>query len=64
LGRYIGSLLLLHFEGEAFGGAVEAEVVAAGQHQDIFRELLAFGARLRLVHCVVIISEVSNLTPP
>lgn len=46
---YVGSLLLLHLEGEAVGRAVEAEVVAAGQHEDVLGDLVALDATLGLV---------------
>lgn len=43
---YVGIFLLLHFEGEAVGSAVEAEVVAAGEHEDVLGEGVALGAVL------------------
>ena len=47
---YIGRFFLLHFEGESFCSAVKAEVMAAGEHEDIFWEFFAFRAGLRLLH--------------
>lgn len=47
--EYVGSLLLLHLEGEAVGCAFEAEVMTAGQHEDVLGDLVALDATLGLV---------------
>ena len=50
---YICIFLLLHLESESIGGAVEAQIVAAGEHEDIFGEAAALRARL-WIHEVIL----------
>ncbi len=46
---YIRVFVLTHLEGQPVRGAVQAQVVTAGQHEDIFGCAAASGARLGVV---------------
>jgi hypothetical protein len=50
MGGYVSWFFLFELEGESVGRAVEAEVVAACEHEDVFGEFFALGAGLRLFH--------------
>ena len=48
--EYVGRFTFFHLEIESFGGTVETEIVAAGEHEDVFGEVVALGAGLWLIH--------------
>ena len=48
--NYISRLPLFHFYTESNGGAFEAKVVTAGEHENVFGYFLALGAGLWLFH--------------
>ena len=61
--HYICSFFLFELKGQSFGCAIEAEVVAAGEHKNILWDFLAFYAALRFVriHLFIYIIYMINI---
>ena len=53
--HYVCSFFLLELKGQSFGCAIETEVVAAREHENILWDFLAFDAALRVVRIHLLI---------